>query len=42
VWVLLAAEDAPSNPKASLEEEREYVWPLTGARRKLARYVALA
>jgi 16S rRNA (guanine527-N7)-methyltransferase len=41
VWVLLATESPPENARGALEKEREYVWPLTGARRRAARYVAV-
>jgi 16S rRNA (guanine527-N7)-methyltransferase len=38
VWVLLARDAAPFNPRATLERERAYAWPLTGAERRLAVY----
>jgi 16S rRNA (guanine527-N7)-methyltransferase len=41
VWVLLANEEPPQSAKGVLEEETGYVWPLTGARRRAARYVAV-
>jgi 16S rRNA (guanine527-N7)-methyltransferase len=41
VWVLLAGEEAPKNASGVAEQEREYQWPLTGARRRAARYVAV-
>ncbi len=41
VWVLLANKEPPESEKGVLEEERAYVWPLTGARRRAVRYVAV-
>jgi 16S rRNA (guanine527-N7)-methyltransferase len=40
VWVLLAQEDAPRGVDCVLEEELAYEWPLTGAKRRAARYLA--
>jgi 16S rRNA (guanine527-N7)-methyltransferase len=39
VWVLLAAEEAPEGEDVVREEEQDYVWPLTGVRRRAARYL---
>jgi 16S rRNA (guanine527-N7)-methyltransferase len=41
VWVLLANDDPPSNPKATVEIDFAYVWPLTGARRRALGYRVL-
>ena len=38
VWILLAKDAAPYHPRASLERERAYTWPLTGAARRVAAY----
>jgi 16S rRNA (guanine527-N7)-methyltransferase len=38
VWVLLAKDAAPFHPRATLERERTYSWPLTGAERRIAAY----
>jgi len=38
-WVFLAREPSPSCVGFTLEEEIPYVWPLTGAERRLVRYV---
>jgi 16S rRNA (guanine527-N7)-methyltransferase len=38
VWVLLARDASPFNPRATLERERAYAWPLTGAERRVAAY----
>ncbi len=40
VWVLLANESTPNSDVGALAEETAYLWPLTGARRRAARYVA--
>ena len=40
-WVLLAKEAPPEHPRAVLEEEIAYTWPLTGAARRAVRYVVL-
>jgi 16S rRNA (guanine527-N7)-methyltransferase len=39
VWVLLAKEEAPTNPHAVADEDFAYTWPLTGARRRAVRYL---
>jgi 16S rRNA (guanine527-N7)-methyltransferase len=41
VWVLLAKDAAPVHPHATLERERTYAWPLTGAERRMAAYRVL-
>jgi 16S rRNA (guanine527-N7)-methyltransferase len=38
VWVLLARDTAPFKPRAALERERAYTWPLTGAEQRIAAY----
>jgi 16S rRNA (guanine527-N7)-methyltransferase len=38
VWVLLATDDPPADPLATLVEEHRYEWPLTKVRRTLAGY----
>jgi 16S rRNA (guanine527-N7)-methyltransferase len=38
VWVLLAKDAPPAHARAALEEDRRYVWPLTGAERRAVRY----
>jgi 16S rRNA (guanine527-N7)-methyltransferase len=39
VWVLLAQGDAPESPDFELELDHRYVWPLTGAPRRVLMYV---
>jgi 16S rRNA (guanine527-N7)-methyltransferase len=41
VWVLLAEDGAPSHPRARIEADFEYVWPLTGVRRRAIAYRVL-
>lgn len=41
VWVFLAKEAPPTNPRAQLAESVSYAWPLTGVDRVAARYVVL-
>lgn len=38
-WVFLARESAPSAPSMTQAEAVSYAWPLTGAARRLLRYV---
>ncbi len=38
VWVLLAKDDPPAHPRAALEGDHGYTWPLTGARRRAVTY----
>lgn len=38
VWVLLAREDAPAHPRAVLQKDLDYTWPLTGAARRAVGY----
>ncbi len=38
VWVLLARDAPPFNPRASVEKDRAYTWPLTGAERRIVSY----
>ena len=38
VWVLLAKDGPPSNPRAALENDHGYTWPLTGAERRAVSY----
>lgn len=40
VWVLLAREPAPALAGWSIADDVAYRWPLTGAERRLVRYVA--
>ena len=42
VWVLLARDEAPSNPRARAEQDLAYTWPLTGAARRAVRYLILS
>jgi 16S rRNA (guanine527-N7)-methyltransferase len=42
VWVLLAKDDPPSHPRAALEEDHRYTWPLTGAERRAVSYRVLS
>jgi 16S rRNA (guanine527-N7)-methyltransferase len=39
VWVLLAKDEAPVHPRATVEEDLSYTWPLTGAARRAVRYL---
>lgn len=41
-WVLLAKEEAPGHPRAALEEDFSYTWPLTGAARRAVRYAVVS
>jgi 16S rRNA (guanine527-N7)-methyltransferase len=38
VWVLLAKDAAPTHPRAQIEADLAYVWPLTGAERRAVLY----
>jgi 16S rRNA (guanine527-N7)-methyltransferase len=38
VWVLLAADEPPASPNLRLDLDVRYEWPLTGAKRRGARY----
>ncbi|MDP9034335.1 MAG: class I SAM-dependent methyltransferase [Myxococcota bacterium] len=38
VWVLLAKSAPPAHPRATLETDLSYVWPLTGAARRAVAY----
>jgi 16S rRNA (guanine527-N7)-methyltransferase len=38
VWVLLAKEEAPTHPRAVVEADVSYVWPLGGAPRRAVGY----
>jgi 16S rRNA (guanine527-N7)-methyltransferase len=38
VWVLLAREAAPEHPRAAIEHDLTYAWPLTGAVRRAVGY----
>lgn len=38
VWVLLAKEEAPSHPRATVEADVSYAWPLGGAARRAVAY----
>jgi 16S rRNA (guanine527-N7)-methyltransferase len=38
VWVLLAKDSAPTHPRATVEAEYLYTWPLTGAARRAVVY----
>jgi 16S rRNA (guanine527-N7)-methyltransferase len=38
VWVLLAKDAAPEHPRARIELDRAYAWPLTGAERRAVFY----
>jgi 16S rRNA (guanine527-N7)-methyltransferase len=39
IGVLLAKEPPPSHPRARLDVDRTYTWPLTGATRRVVTYV---
>jgi 16S rRNA (guanine527-N7)-methyltransferase len=41
VWVLVANEEPPESARAVLEEDRRYVWPLTGVPRRALRYLGI-
>jgi 16S rRNA (guanine527-N7)-methyltransferase len=41
VWVLLADDEAPRHPRAQMEIDLAYVWPLTGAPRRALGYRVL-
>jgi 16S rRNA (guanine527-N7)-methyltransferase len=41
VWVLVASEEPPVSARAVLEEDRRYVWPLTGVQRRALRYLGI-
>lgn len=38
VWVLLAKDAAPAHPRATVDLDLPYPWPLTGAQRRAVRY----
>jgi 16S rRNA (guanine527-N7)-methyltransferase len=38
VWVLLAKDEAPANPRATVEEDLAYTWPLTAVARRAVRF----
>jgi 16S rRNA (guanine527-N7)-methyltransferase len=38
VWVLLAKEPPPVHPRAAIDGDYGYVWPLTGSPRRAVRY----
>ncbi|HEY5242217.1 MAG TPA: RsmG family class I SAM-dependent methyltransferase [Polyangiaceae bacterium] len=38
VWVLLAKDEAPANPRATVEEDLTYTWPLTAVARRAVRF----
>jgi 16S rRNA (guanine527-N7)-methyltransferase len=38
VWVLLAKDGPPAHPRAALEDDQTYTWPLTGAERRAVSY----
>ncbi len=38
IWVLVANEGAPTHARAAIESDQAYLWPLTGAARRLLRY----
>jgi 16S rRNA (guanine527-N7)-methyltransferase len=42
VWVLLAREEPPTMTGRAVADDLRYVWPLTGAERRVARYTAAA
>jgi 16S rRNA (guanine527-N7)-methyltransferase len=41
-WVLLAREGMPAHPRAVVEEDLAYAWPLTAASRRAVRYVVVS
>jgi 16S rRNA (guanine527-N7)-methyltransferase len=38
VWVLLAKDGPPAHPRAALDDDHSYTWPLTGAERRAVSY----
>jgi len=42
VWVLLAKDGPPAHPRATLESNHAYAWPLTGAERRAVSYRLLS
>jgi 16S rRNA (guanine527-N7)-methyltransferase len=42
VWVLLAKDGPPAHPRATLESDHAYAWPLTGAERRAVSYRLLS
>lgn len=42
VWVLLARDEAPAHPRAQIDVDERYTWPLTGAARRAVRYLAVS
>jgi 16S rRNA (guanine527-N7)-methyltransferase len=42
VWVLLAREQPPTTTGRAIADDLRYVWPLTGAERRVVRYTAPA
>jgi hypothetical protein len=38
VWVLVAKGDPPVHPRAAIEVDFAYTWPLTGAARRVLGY----
>jgi 16S rRNA (guanine527-N7)-methyltransferase len=41
-WILLAKDEAPAHPRAAVEEDLAYTWPLTAASRRAVRYVVVS
>jgi 16S rRNA (guanine527-N7)-methyltransferase len=41
VWVLLARDAPPSHPRARVQEDLTYTWPLTGAARRAVSYAVV-
>jgi 16S rRNA (guanine527-N7)-methyltransferase len=41
-WVLLARDEPPAHPRASVEADISYVWPLTHADRRAVRYLVVS
>jgi 16S rRNA (guanine527-N7)-methyltransferase len=39
VWVLLAKDAPPTHPRATIEGDHAYAWPLTGAERRAVSYL---
>jgi 16S rRNA (guanine527-N7)-methyltransferase len=41
-WILLAKDAVPAHPRAIVEEDVAYAWPLTAASRHAVRYVVVS
>jgi len=41
-WVLLAKDEPPAHPRATIEQNLAYTWPLTAAARRAVRYLVVS